>query len=430
MRHSKPKTISSQEFLIRLDRVRALIHALSKTASGTVTDFGRGIAFQRENLGGLALDERESKFYRDVLGKLHEAAGPARLSKGTVEMHLQEAILKTVDILDRDASTPFKARLDKAIAELQVALSASPREYRLSLPIEGCDPSETPHVFGGGRLVDRAKSDRFVKWRIVKEPFRSALAKGTAARTWLTIRVHAGDSETARVLALEGAHEIVDVLNFYADLMVPSWQRPRVAIEGTAPRDRTFTASFGAAIVSASGALSQFWTPTRLPAGRRDALAKRHGYWRAAAIVKKHDDRRTYFERRMVAGMRLAGRASTIVRPADRVLGYVMALDAVVGAEKSTADKIATRAVHVLGGKIEERRRHYERVEALYRLRSEIVHNARSDVVDEQVAEARYYAKRTILTLLLDPRFRHVKSESDFSNWIQDSILTSPRHIR
>ncbi len=419
-RRAEP-AVSDAELELRILRARKLIFKLSRNLEESITDFGRGITIFRADLGALALDEPESKLYADVRDKLAEAASRrVKLSRASVDLYLQEAILQTLDVAKARLDVPFEARLTGALDALRKALTVPPRLHRVMIPLEGCEAPETPHSFGGVRVVSAAVAEKFVAWRTIQEPMRAALSDGFAASSRLVQSVSAGDSTFARSAALETAIEVVDVLNFFADLVTAKWKRPRVAIKGSVATDRNPVASLIDTTVTTSG-LAGGWGRMSVPA-RTDAYARYVGYWKASALLKKPRGERNEFAARLLAAMGAAGRASVASRPGDSVLGFVISLDAALGTGSSTGTKIASRAAAILGGTDTERLAARKRVSALYKLRSDIVHDARTDVLAEDVADARWYAKSVIVALLRDKRFKRFRSDSEFQAWLEAAV--------
>lgn len=399
---------------------RALIDDLRRTSTDGPAEI-RGLLFVRGKLGGLHLDGGELARYR-ALAKLVGTEGAKRghLSSSQTEGFFQDAILEALDVREARRDIDDDERTTAALVKLAGRLSAEPSTHRIYIAVEGITEDSLPHAFGEVTFVTGREARREIL-----RPLGGGERAGTEAErlrerypgTTACTEVLSGDHVDAGERGRRRIAEVLDVLNFYADVLEPPLGRPWVAVRGQ--RHQTWC---GASVSDESSNVhfSDRWFPITLPRSTSDR-AKELGYWRVSELLASGT--RSRLEQRLVTALRHAGRASVAVEPERAVLGYMIALETALIGKNGGGGKLALRTAHVIARKVENRRKIVKRVQDLYEKRSRIVHAGDLEASSDDVAHARHYAKESILRLIFDEPYRAMKTIDELEEFFNDCVL-------
>jgi hypothetical protein len=400
--------------------VSALVTRLRAADSGPVSRV-KGLLFFRDKLGGLQLEGNDLREYRDVRDQVAKiGASRARLSPTTAEHHLQDAILEALDVLDDHLDTPFESRLDSALKKLAERLSTPPSAWTVFVPIDGLPTTGLPHTFGRVEFIRAhdARSRLLAGGRRQKEIVD--LVKKTFTKGVAVVDVSSGDDSEARAQALEVLHGTLDVLNFYADLLRPPYERCRVGVHG-----ETFTGEVNSGLRNADYMNVEYaggcgWSSIALP-NRNDETAIRLGYWKMSDVLS--NESRSDLAQRLLTAFRLAGRATVAAREDQAFLTYMISLESALVRSNGGAGKLGIRCARLLAKSLPRRKKVLRRVKDFYELRSAIVHAGKLGVDTEARSQARYFAKECALRLLLDSPFAVFNNNAQLEDWFDDQVL-------
>ena len=246
---------------LRVTRAIDFAHAASTNLLNDLVWSERGTGFEAHesvarfaDLGGdgirAELTDAEADQYSAALDALWTALrGRETLSRRYVERALQVAILEACDPKQQDPGTLFQDRLVKAVAKLRRELTKTPIKWEVHLPVKGLDKTGLPMRIGGVkfRVATTAilRSWRSQAYGIIEKtadpPEKRAEAKKSTRRTlrrdfgggiFASVTVEALDTEAAQALAHRVLQSVLDVVNFFADLLHPAGSKPHVYLSG------------------------------------------------------------------------------------------------------------------------------------------------------------------------------------------------------
>jgi hypothetical protein len=428
-----------------LDATRQLIRAIEADDGLAGRESGAPrIMFSRADLGGISLyGDLATEYQRNLRDLYALVARKQVLGLRAVEALLQTAILTALDITKKQPGQSFEQRLEQAIAVLQQSTQATPDEWQLHFRVMGIAPQGLPITLGNMRLYHatedslRHEVDRLNSYidstknmpnekQALKDVIGSEVGKGLRGTVMAAVEVKAIDEDAAEAIATRDLRLILDVINFYADVIHPPGVRARAYLPGDA--SSVIDVSFGYHMsAQPSGYLSN------VKRGPLEAislveltpkLAERNGFGRIKDILASTE--RNSFERRLLTAFRWAGRATVTERREDAFLLYAVALESLLLPTEQSAElsyRLRLRCAHLLGLTPEARERLVKRVGRLYGLRSRIVHSGSIDVTDADLSEIRHLAKNAIVALLVEPDFQAMNNENDLEQWFERKLL-------
>jgi hypothetical protein len=213
----------------QLGYVSDFIRMIKANLSPGHIDRFEGIYFSKENEGWIWLTSSEAREYRSVLSRLvDQYVKHDEMSQRTVEQFFQDAIFHALDIRSQRKAS-FDEGLDEAVEALHRQLIAKPSTYTCFITIEGIESGELPRSLGRLRLVVFSKAQ-------LQKIFRTPGAKRLSPeyvdfqkkvmregecwqRPCAVINVEAKDYESANNLAHRETQAILDIINFFTDLL-------------------------------------------------------------------------------------------------------------------------------------------------------------------------------------------------------------------
>mgnify|MGYP001549672308 CR=1 FL=1 len=385
------------------------------------------LTFYQEDLGGLSLWGDSAARHRTTIEKLLAALPENKdWSQRDVEKLFERAVLATLDIREREPQTTDKERSQREADVLAEALLCPPTPQELLIPVVGFSVKHLPRRFGGIRFsaATPATLKRFLSSkgsRLWSDHFERDLPAEFAVGR-LTVRANtpsAAASKARRAVALA-----LDVLNFFADLLHPRDWKVRVALVEEFPEHHPLVVSFdaGKQTTHVNFAANEFLFPLELPKST-EPLARHLGLARCDKFLAATP---TEHERRLLAAVAWAGRATVEPRREVAFLHYAIALETLVIARKVTDSLVREVAVRtaLLAHKEPSRRvSAFDDVRRLYDIRSKIAHSGSLQVTDADLSDMRWYAKQATVFVLTMAEMKDVQTNADFEAWIAQNLL-------
>ena len=387
------------------------------------------VYFSRQNLGGLLLSEDEANKYRKCLSNfIKTLQNDEKIGSRFIERLLQTAILKSIDIRGNQPETSIESRIDQAIEEMEGELSREPDKYKIFLQVNGISNDGLPIQIGGIKFSQFDQTELSVfKDRVTKnyspqemeDDLRYLLGMVVAE-----IDVQALDENAAKTIATNRLRIILDVINFFTDL-VPY--------------------SLGFAYIPGEVERQQFMIPIQKNSDsfvfhyeRSEPLddfslekliqtdnEKHIGF---SSIEKMLGNSSNKLQKRIVASVQWAGRATVYSkrRKEEAFLLYVIALESIILADKNPTElsyRLKLRISHLLGHDSQSRLKIFQTINNLYAIRSGIVHNGQFQVTDADLSVARYLTKSCLIKILVEEPFCSMQSIEKFAQELEERIL-------
>ncbi len=136
---------------------------------------------------------------------------------------------------------------------------------------------------------------------------------------------------------------------------------------------------------------------------------------------------RTDFAERVLASLSWAGRASKETRTDSAFVMYGVALESLLtkkGARGGVSDRLRMRVSQILSKAPANRRKIYELMGELYRMRSELVHGGISDDMRENDLHVLRTVVQGVLTRFLTKLpFRTMTRDQELERWFDDRVF-------
>lgn len=429
-----------------LARLRQFITGLheqsgpSQEKSGSVVEILQGgTYFQREGYGDLGLIGAEHASYRKCLHDICELATKKELvGPGSVESHVQTAVLKALDAEGRSA-LDFERRLSDALAELKRSLLARPVPWELHLQVLGLSADSLPMQFGSCRfyLADEPLIAELYE-RITSEDPAVIVTTGTkpaqadrtlemlrnmmVGGTWCQVHVEAVDKDAALRLAGRRLRLTTDAINFFADL---TRDRTRLFLPGDAGPSPRFALRIPPSGSTPdmtrvhAGPLHQFSFAQISPAMKRFLELRKVSEW-----LEK--SRPSGLQDRILSALQWAGRAAAEERREESFLLYAISLESLLLGGQSHSElteSLALRGAHLLSGDRSARENVYKELKILYRIRSKIVHSGSLEVTDDELARISAVVRGALVTILHLSPLAEMTEESQLEDWFKGQLL-------
>ena len=402
--------------------------------------FEIGIDFGSVEEGNLALDHEEANEYRECLNKLYYSKEIYKLhSRKAVELLMQEAILRVLDINHKRPDKPFEDRLSEAIKELKSKLQVPPTLWTVHMRIEGLALEGLPYKFGKVKFwvadehdLEKLKDKCVAIVDSMTAPaFEDFIKKCFLRFQIASVNVSACDGKAAYSVAQHELRLTMDVINFYSKMLT---SRPslgaRLYFVGELQPTREFSLAYETNGSSCS------YIPREVGAfvpisfkGIEPSRVEKVGFYRINEILAKDD--RSKIEERILASVQWAGRAAVELqqRPEEAFLHYAIALETIILGNQQNVEltyRLSMRTALLAGGTPEKRAKIKKEVKDLYSIRSKIVHSGLYEVTDADVGKIRSLAIICIMRVLNEKPFISMIKEQEIDDWFEQAMLSGP----
>ncbi len=391
---------------------------------------------QHEDIGSLHLDYEESSRYHQCLDNLvRNTVKNDDLSRRSVEKALQESILKA--ICTDTKSIALEVRISKVLDELRKKLSRKSITYSCYIPVRGLKTEELPSFIG---KIEFAVFDDFQA-----DKFRSAISKHTVQKdvklkgfeehinndlkdnVFGIISVEAKDYEAAQILAQKNLRIVLDILNYYSD-MIPNHPSAWVYLPGDLK-----PYLFQALILNMEDEASYNFPSIRIPPFMELAISRiteadtklSIGFTFINNLLKKKNQNK--FEQTVITAIQWAGRAVVTKRREESFLLYAIALESIILADNSHTElsyRLRIRIAHLLEEDFDSRQEIIKTVRDLYDLRSKLVHDGKYEITELEHRSIRAITRGCITRICLDPIFQVMVSPKDLATWFDKQVLS------
>ena len=332
--------------------------------------------FMRPGKGSLFLDEEDARLYAVVIARLLKDFGKKEdISGKAVQDLVQDVLFESLDLQSETKDdAAFEARLAEASKNFGRRLKTPPSTYTCYVPVRGLSSDGLPKRLGSVRLINM-NMRRLGAMLPPGAPDGKARARrrmllkdlgqqGALDQTMAEVVVPARDVNAAEYLARRRTREIVDVLNFFADLI--PYNNGWLYLAGEAGRETATSV-----IVAADGALhlpSSIQGPLA-PMSLKELQASkplRPLYQRVRELLDCNP--RLQMTDILVTSLRWAGRAHTEPVREQAFLDYAIALEALMVPDQDAelSYRLKVRTAHVLANELAQREMIVKWLTALY----------------------------------------------------------------
>lgn len=377
---------------------------------------------------------KDADGYNDVVTSIFEAIVKRGrpVSKKAVSDLVGDFLLRTLGNGDSTSNPGLGDLLQGELRELKTGLLEKPKSWDLILPVDGLAPSGLPITVGKTRFVhvdDAWLSE--IKKRAADLIVESA-SPGSASfadklsqdievlkgRSVGMLSVTAVDSDAAIQFAKNNLQTTLDAINFFSSregiggwVFLPGDAMPQTELVLAFCEDGRLTPSFRRAGPKRMVPLNQ--------------LASRKGFTSVSGILAK--DAPSDIEERLLASLQWAGRAQVEARREEAFLLYAISLESLLLARETKTElshRLAVRCAHLGGGTLADKTRIVSNIQALYDIRSKIVHSGNFVINDEDLELIREYAVLTIFIILDTEPFRSMGSVRQLEEWFDNQLLS------
>ncbi|HQA59178.1 MAG TPA: HEPN domain-containing protein [Acetivibrio sp.] len=393
---------------------------------------------EEANEGYLALDHEEANEYRECLNKLYYSKEIYKLhSRKAVELLMQEAILRALDINHERPDKPFDDRLSEAIKELKSKLQVPPTLWTVHMRIEGLALEGLPYKFGKVKFcvadehnLEKLK-DKYVAIfdSMTASPFEDFIKEHFLGFAIASVNVSACDGKAAYSAAWHELRLTMDVINFYSKMLTSG---PGLGAQLYFVGELQPTKEFSLAYETNGSSCSYIprevgsFVPISFK-GIEPSRVEKVGFYRINEILAK--DNRSKIEERILASVQWAGRAAVELqqRPEEAFLHYAIALETIILGNQQNVEltyRLSMRTALLAGGTPEKRAKIKKEVKDLYSIRSKIVHSGLYEVTDADVGKIRSLAIICIMRVLNEKPFISMIKEQEIDDWFDQAMLS------
>lgn len=424
-----------------LKQVRDLIQRLH---ASDAADPVLGSMFFQHRLGGVGLTQKQTLLFRTAAQSLRKAVArtTASMSATEIDRALQLTVLRTLrPRRDKDDRASFERRLTRELRKLRQTLRRPPRNWRVLAEVAGVSPSALPFRFGrvdfnfvtlaqattiaSEALADFVPPGRAARAAVeaeqaVRAQSRLEIATQFADRCLASLTVGASDGEAAHAEGLAQLQATLDVLNFFVPHLSDVPNTCRLLCESGSRLPSAVLAwdvDDGTAVWQLSGATHSL-TDAVDPIGPKGKL---RGLDRVHRVLQQSEP--TSLDRRVLAAVGWAGRASAEPRRDLAFLSWALALEALLSKAASrtgVTERIRLRAAHLVGKTRDLRLRAGAIVGELYAVRSELVHGTAIEVTPETLDSMARLVTVALHTVLVDPRFTSMRECQEFERYLDE----------
>ncbi|NMC60431.1 MAG: hypothetical protein GYA51_13760 [Candidatus Methanofastidiosa archaeon] len=388
--------------------------------------------FSSEDLGTLYLNHEETKKYREVLNSIINDIDSEIISPKAIEKLFQQTILKSLNRNKKQNPIPLENRINDLLNDLEKSLNEAPRKIILYHPIEGLASEGLPFKFGKVEFSVFNNEDYSLFENTVKNNWEDGYSKQKLLETVHGIKskeidlygktiakfeVSTIDYDAADILLRKALSLSMDVLNFYSDLIpyhdgfifTPGEYQHIYIVIPMISVNKKVGLNFKYHRI---GSQTNFSIAKLIEEDKKRNL----GLAKISNLIAKNHN---HLEDRIISAMRWAGSATAEEDKEKSFLEYIISLETLILGEKSRNGinyRLQTRVAKLFSKNYEEYEKIKNDIKRLYKIRSDIVHDGKYQVIDSDLALIRYYAKSSILRLLTDSDFDSIDND-DLLDW-------------
>jgi hypothetical protein len=420
-----------------LKQISEFITTLEASAEKS-EDVNLQLFFSVKDEGTIALRGEDANSYQDGLKSLIMAVDSELISTKAVENLYQQTILNVLDIYENRRDKSFDQRLKIALENLEKSLSAPSTTFGIYFPIGGLSEDGLPIQIGKVSFCT-FDNDHLENFKEIVRKYEGDDPNESVRREYLIgeiqkseivgkpvglVEVKSIDTEAGKAQALKELSLTLDIINFYSDLIpyqkgylyLPG-ERERVTINiPVFSQDNKFVHAFG---WEAAGPLMPVSLRLLFETDKKHGL----GFLKVLEMLRR---KRNDLENRLIAAMQWAGRATAEIRKEEAFLLYAISLESLILLDNEREElsyRLRTRIAHLLGIDTGGRLEISKKVGELYSTRSKIVHRGWFQVTDADLGLMRFYAKMSVLRILVEEPFNYMKNSSELVRWFNYQIM-------
>lgn len=375
--------------------------------------------FSSEDLGTLYLNNEKFINYRRVLQSIIKDLDSEIISPKTIEKLFQYTILKSLDLNNKQNSIPLDQRIKDSINSFEKSLNENPRKIFLYYPIKGIAKEGLPFKFGKVEFCIFSTEDYSFFENTVKNNWSEGYSKQMLLESVEQIKVgemyeepvakielNAIDFGAAEIIGIKDLTLSIDILNFYSDLI--PYHDGFIFFPGESQQTSIEVPML--AFGEKPGVQFRYHrvgSIMDLPINKLKKEDRKNnlGLAKVSNLIIKEQNR---LEERIISAMRWAGSATVEQDKEKSFLEYAISLETLILLDTNRSElthRLRTRVAQLLSEDFNTCRKISDDINKLYKIRSDIVHDGKYQVVDSELALIRYYTKRSILRLLTDSEF-------------------------
>lgn len=406
-------------------------------------------AFSTEEYGGLMLSGDEGRRYAGLVRGLLGQMGGA-MSENSVRKLVQAAILKTLDLKERHQSIPVGVRADRAINEVQAALSSPHLKWMSCIPILGITPPNRPWTLNNIALIDITRkdgrallkaadhiTDRTTHTDDEKSSFkaetRRRLIDDHPGQAFALVTTLALDAEAAWASAKRQLRFTLDCLNLAVDVLHGYSQHYELSMDE--PRRHPYAS--GLTVNVSDHTSMRHHSEINAPVGTLNAEEFRKQIREHRALKTLCDflnaEQPNGHQRRVLSAAQWGGRAGAESRAEEAFLFRAIALETLALGDREKTEltqRLALSIVHLLGDALRNRKDAFSKVKMLYGVRSTIVHSGKYEVDQSHSMLLRGFVLRSLLRVLGERVFTKMVGKDDLSDWFDARMRGEGREQR
>lgn len=222
----------------------------------------------------------------------------------------------------------------------------------------------------------------------------------------------------ARELFFERVREVLHVISFFRCFVWPVGGRVVIDLSGDAPSgSNVFVSVTPDGRISTGGARAAL--PCMLTSKRWEHVRRTIGFSLVSDLLSKPEYERTKLERSCINAIAWVSRGLQDNVADSRFLKLCIGMESLLleRGEHPLGSTMADRVAFLLGGTAEDRRRISAQLKEIYDVRSSIVHDGRSDEVEDQLGPAQLYATHAVRVFIRRMLQEKWESLDDFIEW-------------
>jgi hypothetical protein len=311
--------------------------------------------------------------------------------------------------------------LQSGASEILKRFNDTPKPWTVDLFVNGVDTGCAGLAFGRFSFVIAAiETPQYVAKNMSLDQATSLVM----ART----EVFAIDEQSAVQRARSSLEEHLGALNALCSVEVPP---SSIRLSHSSHIAQTYSICHANAVGQEPGEMWFQPVQNRFPLTRQaflDAMETRGGY----QVSRILSDPSSEFSDRVLSAYVLAGGACVDLWPERSFFLFAIALESVAlgrGIKSEITYQLGTRVAHLIGKNLEGRRDVATQISRLYNRRSQIVHEGKTGVANDEMYLIYLYCMAALHTLVLSPAFSHMRSNADLDEWFRDRVLEAPDYV-